>query len=124
MASCDFCAPDEGRVFLGSDAAYALWDAYPVTEGHALVIPRRHARDYFDLTRDELLACDGLLREVRGLLLARDSSIAGFNIGVNVGAVAGQTVFHCHFHLIPRRPGDVENPRGGVRHLLSCRGAY
>jgi ATP adenylyltransferase len=119
--ACDFCAPDTARVFLENDAAYALWDVYPVTEGHALVIPRRHALDYFELAPDELLACDALLREARTLLLERDPSIEGFNIGLNVGEVAGQTVFHCHFHLIPRRRGDVEDPRGGVRHILSRR---
>jgi diadenosine tetraphosphate (Ap4A) HIT family hydrolase len=118
VALCDFCAPDGERVFLSSDTAYALWDRSPVTAGHALVIPRRHARDYFDLTSDELLACDALLREARQLLIARDPTVEGFNIGLNVGEIAGQTVFHCHFHLIPRRRGDVANPRGGVRHLL------
>jgi diadenosine tetraphosphate (Ap4A) HIT family hydrolase len=117
-APCPFCAPDAGRVFLENDAAYALWDIRPVTEGHALVIPRRHAPDYFDLAEDELLACDALLRRARDLLLLRDPSIEGFNIGLNVGEVAGQTVFHCHFHLIPRRRGDVADPRGGVRHLM------
>jgi diadenosine tetraphosphate (Ap4A) HIT family hydrolase len=121
VATCDFCAPDAARVFLESGSAYALWDLFPVTEGHALVIPRRHARDYFDLTVDELLACDALLRQARQLLVVQDPSIDGFNIGLNVGEVAGQTVFHCHFHLIPRRRGDVENPRGGVRHLLPHR---
>ena len=104
--------------------AYALWDGFPVTELHTLVIPSRHARDYFSLSQDELLACDALLRKVRDLLVERDPLIVGFNIGANVGAVAGQTVFHCHFHLIPRRAGDMENPRGGVRHVIPTRGAY
>ena len=118
MAACAFCAPDAGRVFLENETAYALWDGYPITEGHALVIPRRHASGYFDLTAQELLACDALLRETRELLQRRDPSVEGFNIGVNVGEVAGQTVFHCHFHLIPRRRGDVADPRGGVRRLM------
>jgi diadenosine tetraphosphate (Ap4A) HIT family hydrolase len=118
VTPCPFCAPDAARVFLENEAAYALWDAWPVTDGHALVIPRRHAPGYFDLTPDELLACDALLREARDLLLAGDPTIEGFNIGVNVGEVAGQTVVHCHFHLIPRRRGDVADPRGGVRHLM------
>jgi len=121
VAPCAFCTPDAARVFLESDVAYALWDGYPVTEGHALVIPRRHARDYFDLTSEELLACDALLREARRLLVARDPSVEGFNIGFNVGEVAGQTVFHCHVHLIPRRRGDVADPRGGVRRLMPHR---
>jgi diadenosine tetraphosphate (Ap4A) HIT family hydrolase len=124
VTGCIFCGPNSTRVFLENDLAYALWDAFPVTDLHALVIPRRHATDYFDLSADELHACDALLREARDLLIARDSSIVGFNIGANVGVAAGQTVFHCHLHLIPRRAGDVENPRGGVRHVIPGKGAY
>ncbi|HET6493933.1 MAG TPA: HIT family protein [Thermoleophilia bacterium] len=97
-------------------------DAFPVTRMHALVIPIRHAPDYLSLTAEELLACDDLLRRARELLTGDDASIEGFNIGLNVGAAAGQTVFHCHFHLIPRRVGDVENARGGVRHLFPGKG--
>jgi diadenosine tetraphosphate (Ap4A) HIT family hydrolase len=121
---CIFCKPEDERVFLTSDLAYALWDSYPVTRFHALVIPRRHAPDYFSLSAEELLACDGLLREAGALVKADDPTIAGFNIGLNVGAAAGQTIFHCHFHLIPRRVGDTERPRGGVRHLLPGKGGY
>lgn len=96
----------------------------PVTERHALIVPRRHVQDYFALTSEELLACDDLLRQARELVLASDPSVEGFNVGANVGEVAGQTIFHCHIHLIPRRSGDVENPRGGVRHLIPGKGAY
>lgn len=124
MAECVFCSPDSSRVLLGNDHAYALWDAFPVTEFHVLVLPRRHAVDYFDLTRDELLACHELLRAAKEVLRERDRSISGFNIGVNVGSSAGQTVDHCHVHLIPRSAGDVEDPRGGVRHIMPGRGAY
>ncbi len=124
MSGCIFCDPEEERTFLSSDLAYALWDSYPVTPLHALVIPRRHARDYFELSTAELLACDGLLRRARDLVMADDATLVGFNIGVNVGEAAGQTIFHCHFHLIPRRRGDMENPRGGVRHLMPGKGGY
>lgn len=124
MSECIFCSPDESRVLVRNDLAYGLWDGFPVTDLHALVIPQRHASDYFDLTTDELLGCDALLREMREMLIRQDASIAGFNIGANVGIAAGQTVFHCHFHLIPRRTGDVENPRGGVRHIIPGKGAY
>jgi diadenosine tetraphosphate (Ap4A) HIT family hydrolase len=89
-----------------------------------LIVPRRHAPDYFALTTDELLACQDLLRKASELLKSDDPSVEGFNIGANVGAVAGQTIFHCHLHLIPRRKGDVENPRGGIRHLISGKGDY
>ena len=124
MTGCIFCSPPKDRVFLGNNLAHALWDTFPVTHMHSLIIPRRHAQDYFSLTPVELLACDDLLRKVGARLRSDDSSIEGFNIGVNVGVVAGQTIFHCHFHLIPRRAGDVENPRGGVRHIIPGKGAY
>ena len=124
MSACAFCEPDNERVFLANDLACALWDSYPVTRLHALIIPRRHARDYFSLNADELLACDDLLHRVRGLVMADDAAVEGFNIGANVGEAAGQTIFHCHFHLIPRRRGDMEDPRGGVRHLIPGKGAY
>jgi len=80
--------------------------------------------EYFGLSIEELLECDNLLKSVRRDLLLVDDSIKGFNIGMNSGTVAGQTVFHCHIHLIPRREGDVENPRGGVRHLIPGKGYY
>jgi diadenosine tetraphosphate (Ap4A) HIT family hydrolase len=121
---CIFCNPPEDRVFLQNHLAYVLWDGFPVTRLHSLVMPRRHAEDYFSLTREELIACDDLLRKASEALRTDDAFIKGFNIGVNVGSVAGQTIFHCHFHLIPRRTGDVENPRGGVRHLIPGKGDY
>ena len=124
MKDCIFCNPPEDRVFLRNDLAHALWDAFPVTERHALIIPNRHTPDYFTLTTDELLACDDLLRKARDVTQISDPAVRGFNIGANIGAVAGQTIFHCHFHLIPRRNGDVENPRGGIRHLIPGKGAY
>ncbi len=124
MVQCVFCVPQAERVFLENELGFALWDAFPVTERHALIVPRRHVRDYFSLTSEELLACDDLLRQAREFVLASDLSVKGFNLGANVGEVAGQTIFHCHIHLIPRRSGDVANPRGGVRHLIPGKGAY
>jgi diadenosine tetraphosphate (Ap4A) HIT family hydrolase len=121
---CLFCSPPEDRVFLRNELAYTLWDGFPVTRLHSLVIPHRHAENYFCLSMEELLACDDLLRMASEKLKLDDPSIEGFNIGVNIGSAAGQTIFHCHFHLIPRRIGDVENPRGGVRHIIPGKGAY
>jgi diadenosine tetraphosphate (Ap4A) HIT family hydrolase len=121
---CIFCNPDSSRILAGNELAYVLQDGFPVTEGHSLVIPRRHAADYLGLTQEELLACDELIREASRLLVTRDPAIAGFNIGANCGAAAGQTIFHCHIHLIPRRVGDVDNPRGGVRHIIPGKGFY
>ena len=80
--------------------------------------------DYFDLTKKELLACDELLKKIKQDIQAEDASVDGFNIGMNAGLSAGQTVFHCHIHLIPRRTGDVENPCGGVRHTIPGKGFY
>ena len=124
MSDCIFCSPPKERLYLSNDLAYAIWDGFPVTAYHSLVIRFRHAEDYFSLSSDEVLACDELLRQARAKLLSEDASIKGFNIGLNVGAAAGQTIFHCHFHLIPRRTGDVENPRGGVRHIIPGKGNY
>ena len=124
MTDCRFCNLPEDKRFLQNPLAYVLWDGFPVTRMHTLIIPRRHAADYFALTREELLACDDLLRQARAALKSEDPAIGGFNIGVNVGSVAGQTILHCHFHLIPRRTGDVVNPRGGVRHIVPGKGDY
>ncbi len=104
--------------------AYAIQDGYPVVHHHTLIIPKRHFDNYFDLKQAEFNAVHQLLSETKRILQQTDSAISGFNIGVNQGADAGQTVQHCHIHLIPRRNGDVENPRGGVRHIIPGKGYY
>ena len=124
QSDCLFCTLPPERIVLQNELAFAILDGFPVTAGHALVIPKRHVADYFGLTRDELVACDELLHQLRSSTMSQDATVQGFNIGMNAGAVAGQTVFHCHIHLIPRRDGDVENPRGGVRHLIPGKGHY
>ena len=124
MESCFFCPMPPERAIVSNELAYALRDGFPVTPLHTIVIPRRHVPDYFGLTNDELLACDGLMRRVREMVLAQDTSVEGFNIGINAGATAGQTIYHCHFHLIPRRRGDVANPRGGIRNVIPGMGDY
>ena len=123
-SSCLFCSIPPERIIAENDLAFAIRDGFPVTDGHTLVIPKRHAEDYFELTAEELLACDRLIRQIREEIREADPGVQGFNIGMNVGAAAGQTIFHCHIHLIPRRSGDVENPRGGVRHLIPGKGDY
>ena len=99
-------------------------DRFPVTEGHTLFIPKRHALDYFELSQAEINAINQLMNHQKVLLRHSDRTIEGFNIGMNCGEAAGQTIFHCHVHLIPRRKGDVENPRGGVRHIIAGKGFY
>ena len=124
MTSCLFCNIENERIIAENDLAYAVRDGFPVTELHTLIIPKRHVEDYFSLTQEELLACDELMRLLKDEIMNSDSSVDGFNIGMNSGESAGQTIFHCHIHLIPRRTGDVENPRGGVRHLIPGKGNY
>ena len=123
-SDCLFCNIPQERIVLENDLAYAVRDGYPVTEMHSMIIPKRHIQDYFDLTTDELLACDQLIRSLKKEISNSDSSVNGFNIGMNSGESAGQTIFHCHIHLIPRRTGDVDNPRGGVRHIIPGKGDY
>lgn len=121
---CIFCELPDDRVVDKNALALAFRDAYPVTEGHTLIIPKRHEAEYFDLTEEEALACKQLLERQKHAVMAEDVTVTGFNIGMNCGIDAGQTVFHCHIHLIPRRRGDVENPIGGIRHLIPGKGNY
>ena len=121
---CLFCNVGEERIIAENELAFAIRDGFPVTELHSLIIPRRHVSDYFELSKEELLACNELLRIVKEEILARDASVKGFNVGANSGLVAGQSIFHCHIHLIPRREGDVPNPKGGIRHVIPGKGAY
>ena len=95
-----------------------------MTPGQMLVIPRRHALDYFDLVQQELNCIRSLLGDLRAKRLKEDNNVMGFNLGVNCGQAAGQTVSHCHVHLIPRRLGDADRPEGGVRHVMPGKGHY
>ncbi len=104
--------------------AFALPDKFPVTEGHTLVCPRRHVSSIFDLNTLEWNGCFELLLKIRARIMNEDVTVTGFNIGVNDGTDAGQTVPHCHIHLIPRRKGDVQNPVGGVRNVIPDKGVY
>ena len=118
---CPFCTPPEGAIVWKSEQAYAILDRFPVSPGHSLIIPRRHCRDWFEATDSEREAILNGLDAMRGKLNAEHSP-QGYNIGINVGQVAGQTVFHLHVHLIPRYEGDVPDPRGGIRHVIPGKG--
>lgn len=124
QTECLFCSIPRQRVIAENDLAYAIRDGFPVTPLHTLVIPKRHAIDFFDMTDAEIAACTLLLRDLKTLIVQEDASVEGFNIGMNAGAAAGQTIFHSHIHLIPRRQGDVQDPRGGIRHLIPGKGYY
>ena len=119
---CLFCTDPRG-VSLERELAFSARDTYPASPGHTLVIPRRHVASFFDLTAEEASACLALITEER-MLLDKEFKPDGYNIGVNVGQAAGQSIFHVHIHLIPRYKGDVENPQGGVRHVIPKKGHY
>jgi len=121
---CLFCDPDESRVILKTELAYVLKDSFPVTEGHVLIVPKRHVASFFDLFAPEINSCVRLINELRKQIEKEAPKVKGFNIGVNVDEAAGQTISHCHLHLIPRRFGDVPNPRGGVRNMIPGKGDY
>jgi diadenosine tetraphosphate (Ap4A) HIT family hydrolase len=124
MPKCPFCTIDELRLTIKGTGFYVIEDAFPVTEGHSLVIPYRHVSDAFELSQQEWTEVHELLYRAKEVLRASDPSISGFNVGINVGETAGQTVMHAHIHLIPRREGDVSQPRGGIRHLMPGKGDY
>ena len=120
---CPFCAPNASQIIFESTRCFGLWDGFPVSDGHALVVPRRHVATWFDATPEEQSALLESIERVRHEIVQRYHP-DGFNIGINVGAAAGQTVFHLHIHVIPRYQGDVPDPRGGVRHVIPLKANY
>ena len=121
---CLFCDVKKTGIVYENELAYASYDSYPVSEHHCLIIPKRHIKDYFDLSNDELIACNDLIRIVKKEITNKDPLVKGFNLGTNIGIVSGQSILHCHFHLIPRREGDVDNPQGGVRSVIPNKQHY
>jgi ATP adenylyltransferase len=123
---CLFCElpADKFVVVDENELCLAVTDSYPVTEGHCLIIPRRHAVTYFDMNTAEVEAATQLLHRSRDRIQQQDAKVSGFNIGMNSGKSAGQSVFHAHIHLIPRRDGDQENPQGGVRKIFPEKARY
>ncbi len=121
---CLFCNVEKSGCAYENELAYASYDSYPVTEHHCLIIPKRHIKDYFDLSNEELLACNDLVQIVKKEIIKKDTSVKGFNLGTNIGKVSGQSILHCHLHLIPRRKGDVDNPQGGVRSVIPNKQHY
>ncbi len=118
VADCPFCERiADGLTGLSRGSAVAISDAFPVSPGHTLIVPRRHEADLLQLSEEEFADLWSLAREVCEQLRIEHGA-QSFNLGVNVGAEAGQTIAHVHLHVIPRYPGDVEDPRGGVRHVI------
>jgi diadenosine tetraphosphate (Ap4A) HIT family hydrolase len=134
MNACPFCTLDQSRILAGNPLAVAIADGFPVTPGHSLIVPRRHIASFFEATVEEQSALFELLAEMRRCLLnpprppfGKGGSCPvpdGFNIGINDGAAAGQTVLHLHIHLIPRYAGDSTDPRGGVRWIFPDKARY
>ena len=122
VKGCPFCG--KVKKVITNNSVFAMKDNYPVTEGHHLVIPVRHTENFFSMTDVERNDATDLLRVLKNKLEASDSTITGFNIGMNAGKIAGQTIMHCHIHLIPRREGDVDNPQGGVRSVIPNKQHY
>ena len=121
---CLFCDSKKSGIAHENDLAYASYDSYPVSDHHCLIIPKRHIKDYFDMTNDELIACNDLIQIVKNEILSKDINVKGFNIGTNAGKIAGQSIMHCHIRLIPRREGEVDNPQGGVRSVIPNKQHY
>ena len=121
---CLFCNVEKSGCVHENQLAYASYDSYPVTEHHCLIIPKRHIKNYFDLSNKELVACNDLIQIVKDEITKKDPSVKGFNLGTNIGKVSGQSILHCHLHLIPRREGDVDNPQGGVRSVIPNKQHY
>jgi ATP adenylyltransferase len=123
-ANCVFCEVNKGQVVAENELCLAIRDGYPVTQYHTLVLPKRHVATFFELYQPELNAVHALLHSTEAEIRRVDQQVTGFNIGINDGPDAGQTVFHVHVHLIPRRYGDVERPRGGVRSVIPGKQDY
>jgi len=123
MKNCKFCNIERKRIVIESELSIAFYDMYPVNIGHILVVPKRHVSDYFELSSIEKNDIWNLVDKVK-LHLDKEYNPDGFNVGVNIGETAGQTIFHCHIHVIPRYNGDVDFPEGGVRGVIPKKQKY
>lgn len=123
MIQCPFCAPDRARIISSCRCAIAIRDGFPISEGHSLIIPKSHVQSIFDLEPEEQGMVWAFVAQVRQQL-AIELKVRAFNIGINDGMEAGQTIEHAHIHVIPRRPGDVSDPRGGIRLIIPDRARY
>lgn len=122
-AKCPFCAPFVDEIVAKNTLCYARWDRYPVNKGHLLLMPFRHTPDFFSLTPEEKQALVDLI-EVCREIITENFRPDGYNIGMNIGAAAGQTIMHCHCHMIPRYTGDVARPKGGIRGIVPGKRGY
>ena len=121
---CIFCSVKKDELLFENNLAYASTDSYPVSKLHSLVVPKRCIKSFFELNDQEIIACNDLIKKLQKKILSEDNTVKGFNIGTNSGKAAGQSIFHCHIHVIPRREGDVKNPQGGVRSVIPSKQHY
>ena len=128
MKDCLFCKIQqpgfEKEIIYSNEYFVATRDSYPVTPLHTLIIPKRHFASFFEMNDDEQASVFSILKQQRDEIMALDPSVTSFNVGTNDGVDAGQSIYHLHIHLFPRRPGDIENPRGGVRGIIPARQKY
>ena len=125
VEDCIFCSKKNCKVIKTTKFFFIIRDtAYPVTKHHTLIITNRHVSSYFDLNKNEIIELDEVIKYQKKELMNLDKNISGFNIGTNIGKDAGQSIMHCHIHLIPRRKGDVEDPKGGVRGVIPSKQKY
>jgi diadenosine tetraphosphate (Ap4A) HIT family hydrolase len=124
MKSCPFCRITPDRIVAEDEVCVATRDHYPVSPGHTLIIPRRHVESFRDMTSDEWNSVHKLAADLANKMQADDPAVQGFNLGINDGRTAGQTIMHAHIHLIPRRSGDVSHPEGGIRGVIPGKARY
>ena len=121
---CLFCNVPSSEYIFKNNLAFSTFDSYPVSKYHALIIPKRHIENYFDMSEEEVVSCNKLIKKMKNKIQKLDPTVEGFNIGTNSGKIAGQSIMHCHIHLIPRRKNDVDNPQGGVRGVIPLKQHY
>jgi len=125
MKDCPFCYDNiKDRIVAEQNSVVAIQDNYPVTDGHLLIVPKRHMTDYFSMNETEKKDTGVLIMKLKNRIMEKDHTVTGFNLGTNIGESAGQTIFHAHVHLIPRRSGDTPHPRGGVRGVIPEKMSY
>ena len=125
LEDCIFCSKKNCKIIKSTKFFFVIRDtAYPVTKHHTLIVTNRHVSSYFDLRKKEIIELDKVINDQKKELLVLDKKITGFNVGTNIGKDAGQSIMHCHIHLIPRRKGDVKDPRGGVRGVIPSKQKY
>jgi diadenosine tetraphosphate (Ap4A) HIT family hydrolase len=121
---CIFCNKTKQKIISSNESFFVVRDSYPVTKYHSLIISHRHISNFFDLSDYEFNNLNKILKKERQSLLDLDKDITAFNVGVNSGVDAGQSIMHCHIHIIPRRKGDIDNPKGGVRGVIPSKQKY